>query len=124
MKKKILVVDDEKTTRSLLRDILQTDGVEVLEAENGEAALQIFKKHKIDLLITDRSMPLMDGISLLKELRRLKNPVPAIMISAYGEESLWGEAIGLGASDYIVKPFETSAVLKMVQQHLSGGAGQ
>jgi DNA-binding response OmpR family regulator len=121
MKKKILVVDDEASTRSLLRDILQVGEVEVLEAENGDAALQIFKKHKIDLLITDRSMPMMDGIELLKELRRLKNPVPAIMVSAYGEESLWGEAIGLGASDYIVKPFETDAVLKIVQRHLFGG---
>ena len=121
MKKKILIVDDEKSTRSLLKYILLSDDFDLIEAEDGKEALELLKKQKIDLMITDRSMPQMGGLELLKELRRLKSKLPVIVISAYGEESLWGEAIGLGALDYIVKPFAADVVLNVVRKNLFGG---
>jgi len=122
MNKTVLIIDDDKNVRALLRDILAPEGLEVIEADDGTAALNILKDRKIDLLITDRSMPGMGGLELLKEIRSLKNTVPALMISAYGEESFWGEAIGLGALDYLVKPFKADDVIRIVRKSLFGGS--
>ena len=122
MNKTVLIIDDDKNVRALLRDILAPEGLEVIEADDGMAALNILKDRKIDLLITDRSMPGMGGLELLKEIRSLKNTVPALMISAYGEESFWGEAIGLGALDYLVKPFKADDVIRIVRKSLFGGS--
>ena len=117
-KKKILVVDDEKNARKLLRDILQSPAWEVLEAEDGLKALEIMHEKTIDLLITDRSMPNLGGLELLQKLREEKRFVPAIIVSAFGEERLWAEAIGLGAEEYILKPFQAEEVLRVVQKNL------
>jgi FixJ family two-component response regulator len=70
-------------------------------------------------LITDRVMPNMDGLELLKTLRAEGNPIPTLMISAFGEESMWAEAIALGAEDYIVKPFTNESVMKVVKRKIA-----
>jgi CheY-like chemotaxis protein len=118
----ILVVDDEKNTRELLREILLGEGYQVVEAEDGEKALEIIQKQKIDLIITDRSMPVLGGLELLQRLKRDRKSIPSLMISAYGEEELWGAAIGQGARDYILKPFKAQDVLNVVRKVFSGGA--
>ena len=117
-KKTILVVDDDPSGRRLLREILEQDGYSVLEAEDGEFALELIEKKPVDLLITDRSMPRLDGLELLAKLRELEKTIPSLMISAYGEEALWGQAIGLGAVDYLLKPFKAEDVLQIVRKAL------
>ena len=94
------------------------DGYSILEAEDGEFALELIEKRPVDLLITDRSMPRMDGLALLTALKRKKKAIPALVISAYGEETLWGQAIGLGAVDYLLKPFKPEDVLRIVRKSL------
>ncbi len=121
MKKTILVVDDEAISRELLREILTPEGYAVLEAQDGREALEQLEKNAVDLMITDRQMPGMDGMTLLKELKARKRKVPALMVSAYGEDSFWGEAVGLGALDYVTKPFKPDEVLKIVAKGLKGG---
>ncbi len=65
-------------------------------------------------------MPRLDGLGLLATLRKQKNKIPVLMISAYGEESFWGQAIGLGAVDYLMKPFKPEDVLKSLKKALGG----
>jgi len=119
LKKKILIVDDEAHLRQFLRDTLSAENYHVLEAVDGEQALEIIRREPIDLLITDRSMPKLGGLELLKKLRDEKRHIPALMISAYGEESVWAEAIGLGAVDYLLKPFSSESVLSVVKRRLA-----
>ncbi len=116
--KKILVVDDDKNARAVLRDILIANAYDVMEAGDGQEALGIVHRDSVDLIITDRSMPGLDGLALLRALREEKRGLPVLMISAYGEERLWAEAIGLGAKDYILKPFDPDSVLKEVRKYL------
>ena len=118
--KTILVVDDDPSSRSLLREILAEDGYHVLEAEDGEFALELLDKKPVDLLITDRAMPRLGGLELLKKINEKKRTLPSLVISAYGEEALWGKAIGLGAVDYLLKPFKAEDVLNLVRKALSG----
>ena len=116
--KKILVVDDDVKIRSLLREILSVLPHQVLEAEDGQQALEIIHQETIDLIITDRSMQRMDGLELLKKLHEEKSTIPTLMISAYGDEDLWASAVGLGAEDYILKPFSSESVMKIVKRKL------
>lgn len=115
----ILVVDDDKPSRILLREILTPAGYQIVEAIDGQDALDLLSKLHVDLVITDRAMPRMDGLQLLAKLRERHGDVPAVMISAFGEESLWGTAIGLGAQDYVLKPFKQEEVLSLVKKILS-----
>ena len=110
-KRKILVVDDESRMRKLVRDFLTKQGFEVLEAGDGEAALDIFYKDKeIALLILDVMMPKMDGWQVCREIRA-KYSVPIIMLSAKGE--VFDKVLGLemGADDYIEKPFDSKELV-------------
>jgi DNA-binding response OmpR family regulator len=91
-----------------------------LEAADGLMALGLLEKRAVSLLITDRSMPGLGGMELLTKLRDKNIMVPALMVSAYGEESFWGQAIGLGAVDYLLKPFKPEEVLKAAQKAMSG----
>lgn len=118
LKKTILVADDDKALRTLLREILSQEGYDVLEASDGQEALAILSSTPVDLLITDRSMPGMGGLELLAQIKAKKMTLPVLMVSAYGEEEFWGKAIGLGAVDYILKPFKASDVLKIVHKCL------
>jgi CheY-like chemotaxis protein len=120
LKKTILVVDDDADSRLLLREYLTGAGYDVVEAADGIMALGLIEKRPIDLLITDRSMPGMGGMELLIKLRDQKRMIPALMVSAYGEETFWSQAIGLGAVDYLLKPFKEDDVLKMVQKAFAG----
>jgi DNA-binding response OmpR family regulator len=119
-KKTILVVDDDDAARAILRDMLTDAGYDVVEAADGVIALGIMEKRTVDLMITDRSMPGLGGLELMGKLKEKKKLVPTLMVSAYGEESFWGTAIGLGAVDYLLKPFKAEDVLKIVEKSLQG----
>lgn len=96
--------------------MLTEDGYEIIEAGDGQEALDLIEKNSVDLLITDRAMPGMGGLELLAKLKERRVEIPSLVISAYGEESYWGKAIGLGAVDYVLKPFKTADVLKIVHK--------
>ena len=102
----ILVVDDESRMRKLIKDFLTKDNYNVLEAEDGEKALEIFEneKEKIDLIILDVMMPKQDGWSVLRKIRQ-SSQVPVIMLTARGEEQDELFGFELGADEYISKPF-------------------
>jgi len=118
--KTVLVVDDDKSSRALLKDILEAEGVRVIEAEDGEEAWEFLSKGPVDLLIVDRVMPRLGGLELLARAQKAGMAIPSLMISGYGEEQLWGQAIGAGARDYLLKPFSTNDVLKVVRKCLGG----
>jgi len=102
---KILVVDDQKFARLTIARFLEVEQMEVLFAENGLSAKRILENEIVTAVVTDLSMPGMDGLALLKWIQEEGPAVPVIMISAYGNIADAVEAMKLGAQDYIVKPF-------------------
>lgn len=114
---KILIVDDEKEIVTLLRLYLETNGIEVMEAYDGEQAYEIIEKGGIDLALVDVMMPKMNGFELIKKVRE-KQEIPILVISA--RTGLNDRVLGLdlGADDYILKPFETLEVVAKVRAHL------
>ncbi len=118
MKKTVLVVEDDAHVRQLLRDILEPENFEVVEAPEPEIALRLVAQMKVDLIITDRAMPGMSGIEFLKTLQEKKYRIPALMVSAWGEEKLWADAIQYGAQDYLLKPFNADDILRVVRKTL------
>ena len=112
---KILVVDDESRMRKLVRDFLVREDYEVLEAGDGEAALDIFYQEKnIALIILDVMMPKMNGWEVCREIRETSK-VPIIMLTAKGETFDKVLGLELGADDYIVKPFEPKELVARVK---------
>ena len=112
---KILVVDDESRMRKLVKDFLSKKGYEVLEAENGEEAVDIFFAVKdIALLIVDVMMPKMDGWQVCREIRQYSQ-VPIIMLTAKSDEK--DELLGfeLGVDEYITKPFSPKILVARVE---------
>ncbi len=117
--KKILVVDDEARMRKLLKDFLSASNFEILEAENGQVALDTFKENEdIALIILDVMMPVLDGWSTLREIRKVSK-VPVIMLTARGEEhdELFG--FELGVDEYISKPFSPKVLVARVESLLN-----
>ncbi len=113
-KTKILVADDESRMRKLIKDYLVRENYDVVEAENGEQALDIFYMDSdIKLLILDVMMPKIDGFSVLKEVREVSK-VPVIMLTAKGEESDVLNGFELGADEYINKPFSPKILMARV----------
>ena len=111
---KILIADDEERMRLLVRDYLVRDGYTVLEAADGEAALDLFYADRdIALIILDVMMPKMDGLEVLREIRS-SSPIPVILLTARGDER--DELLGfdIGADEYIAKPFSPRILLARV----------
>jgi DNA-binding NtrC family response regulator len=106
----VLVADDERNLRKMLRAQLERWGYEVHLAKNGKEALDILENHYIDILITDLRMPEMDGMELLKKIHEKNEFLPVIMITAHGTVDTAVEAIKIGAFDYITKPYDRMAL--------------
>ena len=112
---KILVVDDESRMRKLIRDFLTKSGYEVLEAENGEEAVDIFLEEKdIALIILDVMMPKMDGWETCREIRK-NSKVPIIMLTAKSSEEDELRGFDLGVDEYISKPFSPKILVARVE---------
>ena len=117
---KILVVDDAIFMRSMIRDIFARGPFVIAgEAENGVEAVRLYRQLRPDLTTMDIVMPQMDGITALREIIRFDPGAKVIMCSALGQETLIAESIEAGARDFIVKPFQPSRVLKVVQSVLA-----
>lgn len=117
--KKILVVDDAAFMRLMIKDILTQNGYEVVgEAANGLEAVARYKELKPELVTMDITMPEMDGISAIKEIRRYDPNARIIVCSAMGQQALVLDAIQSGAKDFIVKPFQADRVIDAVKKAL------
>ena len=112
----ILVVDDESRMRKLLRDFLSAKGYQILEAEDGEKAIEVFEenRNKIKLILLDVMMPKLDGWSVLRKIRQESN-LPVIMLTARGEEQDELFGFELGVDEYISKPFSPKILVARVE---------
>ncbi|MDN4073428.1 response regulator [Fictibacillus terranigra] len=120
MAKRILVVDDAAFMRMMVKDILVKNGFEVCgEAGDGQQAVEKFKELAPDLVTLDITMPEMDGITALKEIKKVNPNAKVIMCSAMGQQAMVIDAIQAGAKDFIVKPFQADRVIEAINKTLS-----
>ena len=114
---KILIVDDAAFMRMMIKDILTKNGYEVIaEAANGAQAVELYKTHQPDLVTMDITMPEMDGIEAVKQIKAINPAAKVVMCSAMGQQSMVMDAIKAGANDFIVKPFQADRVLEAVNK--------
>ena len=117
MAKNILICDDAAFMRMMIKDILTKNGYNVAgEAENGAKAVEKYNELKPDLVLMDITMPEMDGIQALKNIKASDAGAQVIMCSAMGQQAMVIEAIQSGAKDFIVKPFQADRVLEAVKK--------
>ncbi|AEI41119.1 CheY [Paenibacillus mucilaginosus 3016] len=115
--KKILVVDDSLFMRMILKNVIQELGYEIAaEASNGMEALTKYEEIKPDLVTLDITMPEMDGMTALEEIRSRDPEAKVIMVSAMGQQALLIRAVSMGASDFIVKPFNKDRVREALKK--------
>lgn len=119
---KILVVDDERNIRSIIKKYAAFEGHSVVEAENGMEALDLCREQKFDIIILDVMMSELDGFSTCKELRKYTR-TPIIMLSARGEEYDKIHGFELGADDYVVKPFSPKELMMRIEAIISRCSG-
>lgn len=118
MKRKVLVVDDERTARLTLEAILRKEGYEVLLAADGEEALEKIKSEFIDVALVDLVMPGKDGISVLEEIKKISPDTQVIMITGFGTIESAVKAVKKGAADYIPKPFKKGEIQTVIERVL------
>ncbi len=115
----ILITDDEKSIRNTLREILEFENYNIMEAENGEKALATIQKERIDLVILDIKMQGMDGIEVLERIKKMEPGLPVIMISGHGTIKIAVEATKLGAFDFLEKPPDLNRLLISIRNGLN-----
>jgi two-component system chemotaxis response regulator CheY len=117
--KRILITDDALFMRVTLKNILTKNGYEIAgEATNGREAVQLYASTQPDLVTMDITMPEMDGISAVREIKKADPEAKIIMCTAMGQKNMVMEAVAAGARDFIVKPFQPDKVLESVQKLL------
>jgi len=113
----VLVVDDEPMLRKLLSRLLRMEGYEVIEAADGQVALDMVAAHQPDLVLLDVMLPARDGLEVLGDLRQ-RSDVPVILVSALGEEADRVLGLKMGADDYVVKPFSAAELSARIESVL------
>jgi len=126
MKKVVLIVDDEIRMRKLIKDFLLQKDYEILEAGDGEEALDVYNKNKekIDLILLDVMMPKLDGWSVLRQIRQKDNNIAVVMLTARGEEQDELFGFELGVDEYITKPFSPKLMVARVEAILRRSKAQ
>lgn len=118
MTKRAITVDDSKTMRDMVVFTLKNAGFEVIEAEDGQAAISVLGNNPVDLIITDLNMPNMNGIELIKNLRA--NPTykftPILMLTTEGDQTKKDEGKTAGATGWIVKPFNPEKLIQVINK--------
>jgi DNA-binding NtrC family response regulator len=109
-KRRILVVDDQESMRSLLKDMLEVIGYDVTLAEGGEEALHLMESNQFDLVLTDLNMPGMDGTALLRAIKSTRAELPVVIITGYGTFHTEKRVMREGANGYISKPCTLSKI--------------
>ncbi len=118
-RRRVLVVDDEEAIRDLLIKMLELADYEVEGAADGPAALEYLKRESCDLMFVDLKMPGMDGLALIRQVRAAKAGLPVIVVTGYSSEASAIEALNLGVSAYITKPFRVPQVLEAASRALT-----
>jgi len=117
MAKRVLIVDDAAFMRMMIKDILSKNGYEIAgEAENGLKAVEKYKELTPDLVLMDITMPEMNGIDAVKNIKAIDSSAKIVMCSAMGQQAMVIESIQAGARDFIVKPFQADRVLEAVRK--------
>lgn len=118
MKKLIMIVDDSASLRQVVKMTLEKLGYEVVEAKDGQDALSKAKGKKINLIITDLNMPVMDGITFIKELKKLPEHkfTPVMMLTTESQQSKMMEGKAAGAKAWLVKPFKPEQIIAAVEK--------
>src|SRR5271154_5391985 len=119
----ILVVDDEPQIRRVMRATLTAEGYAIVEARDGQEALEKFRSERPDLIILDMNMPGLDGVEACREIRSSSN-VPIIMLTVRSAEKDKVRALDAGADDYVVKPFGIQELLARIRATLRRSAGE
>ena len=114
----ILAVEDSEQIRKVLSITLKSKNYNVLEAESGTEALKIFEQHQFDLIILDLGLPDIDGLEVLKSLRK-KTDIPVIILTVRNDEETREEAMNLGANQYITKPFDPIKLVDEIDAQLA-----
>ncbi len=120
---KLLIVDDEEKIRTLIRKYAEFEGHTVMEAGNGMEALDLYHRESFDLIVMDVMMPVLDGLSASREIRKTGD-VPIVMLSARGEEYDRIGGFQLGADDYVVKPFSPKELMLRIEAILKRTTGR
>jgi two-component system response regulator ResD len=115
---KALVCDDDTPIRNMVNDMLQAQGVEVIEAKDGQEALSVFMKEKIDLVVIDFLMPKVDGLQVIRNIRLSgeRAGVPVVLMSAISKSQIMGDHPDLGPDYYINKPFKPKKMAKLLER--------
>ncbi len=117
MAQRILVVDDAAFMRMMIKDIITKNGYEVAgEAENGAVAVAKYKELSPDLVLMDITMPEVDGIQAVKQIKAFDANAKVVMCSAMGQQAMVIEAIQSGAKDFIVKPFQADRIIEAIKK--------
>lgn len=119
MSKKIMLVDDAAFMRMMIKNTLQQNGyTDIIEAKDGEEAIALFKQENPDLTLLDITMPNIDGLEALREIKNIDKDSKVVMCSAMGQENMVLEALKSGAQDFIVKPFKPDRIMKTISSIL------
>jgi two-component system, NtrC family, response regulator PilR len=113
---RIMIIEDDKEMRSLLKDFLEEEGFETDSASNGVDALQVLSKDHFDLVITDIRMPGLTGLDILPRMRRLKPEIPIIVMTAYGSDDVRRRSLERGATIYLEKPIHLSKLRTVIRE--------
>jgi two-component system, chemotaxis family, chemotaxis protein CheY len=116
---KVMVVDDAAFMRLRACKVLQDNGHEVIQAENGVEAIKKYAEHRPDAVLMDITMPEMDGLAALKEIRKLDPAARVAMVMAMGQQAIVMEALKAGAKDFVLKPFQPDHVLGALDKLLA-----
>ena len=115
----VMIVDDAAFMRMMLKDILTKNGFTIVgEAENGAVAVEMYGNIRPNLTVMDITMPEMDGLQAVKEIRKIDPQARIVMCSAMGQQSMVIEAIQSGAKDFVVKPFQPERVIEAITKAL------
>lgn len=112
----ILLVDDERIMRDLLKKILAREGYRILTAEDGAVACDVLEKERVDIVVSDMKMPRMSGFELLEVIKQKYPSIGVIIMTAYGDTYTVKDALLLGADEYITKPFKSYEISLVVER--------
>ena len=117
---KVLIVDDQNGIRVLLTEVFGSDGYKTYQASNGRLALEIMRRDRPDVVLLDMKIPGMDGLEILKQIKKIDAGVKVIMMTAYGELDMIKEATECGALMHFTKPFDIDELRSAVRGVLRG----